>query len=122
MYALTPEIVIEWNAAFGGALLDRGRLNSALARPLHTFGGKPLYPDTMTQAAALLHALCLDHPFIDGNKRTAWKSCTVFLAAQGITIDADAVEAGEIVVAVANKSCDLKGINEWLNEHRAPPQ
>ena len=56
---------------FGGAagLRDRGLLESALARPQMTFGGEDLYPDIPAKAAALLHSLVANHPFVDGNKR-----------------------------------------------------
>ena len=48
-----------------------GALESALARPAATFGGEDLYPDIADKAAALMHSLALDHPFVDGNKPIA---------------------------------------------------
>ena len=50
---------------------DRGALQSALARPAATFGGEDLYPEIADKAAALMHSLALNHPFVDGNTRVA---------------------------------------------------
>jgi death-on-curing protein len=49
---------------------DVGSLESALARPRATFDGLDLYPDLWAKAAALMHSLALNHPFLDGNRRT----------------------------------------------------
>ncbi len=58
---------------------DRGALESALARPAATFGGEDLYPDIADKAAALIHSLALNHPFVDGNKRVAAFAAIVFV-------------------------------------------
>ena len=50
---------------------DFGLLHSAIERPKASFAGKDLYQDIFTKAAALVHSLVLNHPFIDANKRTA---------------------------------------------------
>ena len=57
---------------FGGAkeIRDRAQLLSAIARPFQTFDGKELYPTIFEKAAALGESLIINHPFIDGNKRT----------------------------------------------------
>ena len=56
---------------FGGSpgLRDRGGLESAVARGTMTFDGEDLYPDAAAKAAALMHSLVMNHPFVDGNKR-----------------------------------------------------
>lgn len=58
---------------FGGRfpVNDYTMLHSALERPKVTFAGRDLYPDIFTKAAALIESLVLNHPFDDGNKRTA---------------------------------------------------
>ncbi len=68
-------------AADGGSdgLRDEGLLESALAAPQATFGGEPLMQDGCEIAAAYLFYLCRNHPFVDGNKRTALAACVVFL-------------------------------------------
>jgi len=72
-------------AAHGGSsgLRDTALLESAVAAPQATYGGEPLLKDVVEIAAAYLFYLCGNHPFVDGNKRTALASCLVFLEANG---------------------------------------
>ncbi len=72
-------------AAHGGSpgLRDRALLESAVAAPQATYGGEALLKDTIEIAAAYLFYLCGNHPFVDGNKRTALGACLVFLEANG---------------------------------------
>ncbi|MBD3144764.1 type II toxin-antitoxin system death-on-curing family toxin [Microbispora bryophytorum] len=56
----------------------------------------------MAKAAALLHSLAINHPFIDGNKRVAWVSTVVFLAYNGVEVDTDDDSAYDLVIAVAS--------------------
>jgi death-on-curing protein len=74
-------IHVEVLAAHGGspALRDENLLESAIAAPQATMMGRPLISDPIEIAAAYLFYLCCNHPFIDGNKRTALASCLVFL-------------------------------------------
>jgi death on curing protein len=69
--------------AHGGAegLRDEGLLESAVAAPQATLAGEPLMQDAIEIAAAYLFYLCRNHPFVDGNKRTALATCLVFLDA-----------------------------------------
>ena len=77
-------------AAHGGmaGLRDRGLLESAVAAPQASFGGKPLISDPIEVAAAYLFYLCRNHPFADGNKRTALAAALVFLQVNGRLPDA----------------------------------
>ncbi len=70
-------------AAHGGApgLRDERLLESGLAAPQATIMGEPLISDPVEVAAAYLFYLCRNHPFMDGNKRTALAACLVFLEA-----------------------------------------
>jgi death-on-curing protein len=72
-------------SAHGGSpgLRDAALLESAVAAPQATYGGEPLLKDVVEVAAAYLFYLCGNHPFVDGNKRTALASCLVFLEANG---------------------------------------
>lgn len=72
-------------ALFGGmnGVRDQGGLESALAQPLAGFGDRLMHPDITSAAAAYLFHICMDHPFADGNKRTALASCGVFLHLNG---------------------------------------
>ncbi|MCX6924283.1 MAG: type II toxin-antitoxin system death-on-curing family toxin, partial [Verrucomicrobia bacterium] len=85
-------------AAHGGApgLRDEALLESAVAAPQATMMGEPLFTDPLELAAAYLFYLCRNHPFVDGNKRTALATCLVFLSENGLLtdeeLDADAWE------------------------------
>ncbi|MGV9860628.1 type II toxin-antitoxin system death-on-curing family toxin [Gordonia sp. NPDC003425] len=63
---------------------DEGLLQSAVARPKASAFGLDAYPDEWGKAAALLQSLTANHPFVDGNKRTAWQSAYVFLGLNDI--------------------------------------
>ncbi|MEH2194105.1 MAG: type II toxin-antitoxin system death-on-curing family toxin [Nostoc sp.] len=66
---------------FGGTsgVRDEGLLDSALAQPQSTFGGELLHPTIHEQAAAYLYHLAMNHPFLDGNKRTAFAVMDTFI-------------------------------------------
>ena len=68
--------------AHGGSpgLRDEALLESAVAAPQATMMGEPLFTDAVEVAAAYLFYLCRNHPFTDGNKRTALATCLVFLS------------------------------------------
>jgi len=70
---------------FGGSMgiRDIGLLESAVGRPLASFDGKDLYLDIFYKSAALLQSLLKNHPFVDGNKRTALSSAGLFLRING---------------------------------------
>ena len=59
-------------------LRDTRLLESAVYRPMATFGGQELYPDIFDKASALIHSLISNHPFFDGNKRTSYESIPLF--------------------------------------------
>ena len=85
MLAIHGEVL----AAHGGSegLRDRALLESAIAAPQASFGGAPLISDPVDIAAAYLFYLCRNHPFVDGNKRTALAACLVFLQANEMLPD-----------------------------------
>jgi death-on-curing protein len=71
----------------GGGLRDQALLESAVAAPQASWGGEPIMTDGMEIAAAYLFYLGRNHPFVDGNKRTALASCLVFLRENGLWSD-----------------------------------
>ncbi|MCX5212671.1 type II toxin-antitoxin system death-on-curing family toxin [Kitasatospora sp. NBC_00240] len=95
---------------------DLGLLSSAAHRPESQMFGVEAYPGLFEKAAALLHSLAINHPFVDGNKRTAWMSAVVFLDLNGAEmtgIDQDA--AYLLVVGVAaGEIGDVEAIAEQL--------
>ncbi len=108
-FHLTVEIVrqihAEAIATFGGSdgVRDNALLESAVAAPQASFGGKSPYRDLAEVAAAYLYYLCRNHPFIDGNKRAALGSCIVFLRLNGFEPKPDGLEWEELVLAIARR-------------------
>lgn len=109
---LTVEIVREIHrevlAAFGGpeGVRDQGLLESAVAAPQASIAGESPFADLIEVAAAYLFYLCRNHPFVDGNKRTAMTAAIVFLRLNGAqpSKDGDAWEA--LVVDIASSQID----------------
>jgi death-on-curing protein len=126
---LTVEEVLEINTeVMGGrhALRDRGLLESAVARPQASAFGADAYPDLASKAAALLHSLVLNHPFVDGNKRTAVLATLVFLDLNGYVVCWDRQEALEFVLRLAVHKIELEDVVTFLRsrmhqEDSAPP-
>ena len=111
-FHLTVEIVREIHAEaiqqFGGSdgVREIALLESALGAPQATFAGNSPYQDLTEVAAAYLFYLCRNHPFIDGNKRTALGACIVFLRLNGMEPNADGQEWEDLTIAVASSLID----------------
>ena len=103
-------------AEHGGGIgvRDEGLLESALARPqqLHAYGDPP--PDLAALAASLAFGLARNHPFIDGNKRTAAVACELFLVLNDAMLQASNIELYPVYLALAEGSLDEAGFADWL--------
>ncbi|MDH5822515.1 type II toxin-antitoxin system death-on-curing family toxin [Luteimonas sp. RD2P54] len=99
---------------------EESLLDSALARPqqLHAYGDPP--PDLAELAASLAFGLARNHPFIDGNKRTAAVACEVFIVLNGATLQADDLELYPVYIALAEGSLPEADFAAWLRQHIAP--
>jgi death-on-curing protein len=88
---------------YGGTygLRDPALLSSALAMPSSSFEGKYLHQDLFEQAAAYAFHICQNHPFIDGNKRTALATALVFLSVNGIELDDPKEELYDLMMKIA---------------------
>ena len=119
-FHLTVEIVREIHAeaieTFGGSdgIREMALLESAVAAPQASFGGKSPYRDLAEVAAAYLFYLCRSHPFIDGNKRAALGACIVFLRLNGIEPRPDRPDWEEWTLAVASGGLDRDQATERL--------
>ena len=104
---------------FGGSqgIRDLSALKSALARPFQTFENKDLHPTPIYKAAALIESILINHPFIDGNKRTGYVAMRSFLISNGLDIDATQEEKYEFVINIASGKIRLEEITEWLASH-----
>ena len=111
---------------FGGApgLRDRGALEAAVARPQTTFGGEDLYPEIADKAAALMHSLVMNHPFVDGSKRVGAHACILFLIANEAEPTFSPAELTSITLAVARGQVTAEALSIWLRQrtrHREAP-
>jgi death on curing protein len=106
---------------FGGRMPinDFTMLHSALERPKVTFGGKDLYPDIFTKGAALIQSMILNHPFDDGNKRTALLITALFFHLNGYELSVEKFSQAtyEFVVNIDLKRCDFEKTVIWLKKH-----
>jgi death-on-curing protein len=96
---------------------DIGMLQSAVARPKTTFDGQELYPDIHSKAAAMMHSLIQNHPFLDGNKRTAIAAAVLFLQINGYKFVSTNQDVEDFTLSVAKGEKDLAEIGKWLNEN-----
>lgn len=103
-----------------GGIREEGLLLSALATPRAVYAGEFLHPTLYEMAAAYLFHLCQNHPFLDGNKRTALASCLAFLWLNDIEVVVDADELAELVLGVAEGSVSKAEIAVCLVEHSSP--
>jgi death-on-curing protein len=101
---------------YGGrpGLRDLGLLQSALAMPETTFAGEFLHGTVFEMAAAYLFHLARNHPFADGNKRTALMSALVFLGLNGQRLDAEPGALYELVDGVAGGRVDKAEVSVFL--------
>lgn len=111
--------------ATGGAhgVRDLGLLRSAIARPRATFGRKDLYPGVFSKAAALMESLARNHPFIDGNKRTAIAPASLFLWVNGYRLETTQRKLERFTLLVATGGTAFENIAAWFEEHsvKEPP-
>lgn len=107
---------------FGGSqgIRDRGLLESALARPLASFGGKNLYDTPFKRAAALAESLVLNHGFVDGNKRTALYAMAAWLEREGHMIEAARGELRDLALSIASHEFTTEQIAAWLLQRSKP--
>ena len=103
----------------GGALgvRDLGALQSALAQPRMTFSGEDLYPTLADKAAAVGFSIIMNHPFVDGNKRTGHAAMETFLVLNGMEISASVDEQEQVILALASGNSGRESFVEWLKQH-----
>lgn len=123
MKYLTPEQILFLHARLisetGGSqgIRDLGLLVSAAGRPQAAFEGSDLYPDLFTKAAALMHSLIQNHPFVDGNKRTGIAAAALFLQVNGFRLIATNPEVENFTLSVARGEQEVPDIASWLKHH-----
>ena len=103
--------------AYGGAegIRDVGLLHSAIAMPQASFGGAFLHKDLFEMAAAYLYHIVQNHPFLDGNKRTAVAAADVHLRLNGLELGGDSAEHHQFIMVSGD--VDWRAIDAWLRRN-----
>ncbi|MGM0460317.1 MAG: type II toxin-antitoxin system death-on-curing family toxin [Bacteroidota bacterium] len=120
---MTKEIVLAFHEdqlqQYGGkeGVRDETLLESALAQPEASFGGDYVHTDIYHMAAAYGYHICQNHPFFDGNKRTALIAMYTFLFVNGYRIVADKKSLFAIMMDLANGKVSKDELSEYLKMH-----
>jgi death-on-curing protein len=96
---------------------DLSRVESAAVAPSQNIFGKEQYVDIFEKAAVYMRNIISDHPFLDGNKRTATATAVMFLVRNHRQFDANRGEVEDFAVKVAVEKLTIQQIAEWLREH-----
>jgi death-on-curing protein len=104
---------------FGGSAgaRDLGLLESAIGNAEATFDGQFLHETVFAMAAAYLYSICRNHPFLDGNKRTATAAAMTFLDMNGIDITAMEDDLYELVIGVAEGRVSKAAVAVFFEQH-----
>lgn len=104
----------------GVGVRDEGMLDSALSRPLNqwTYGED----DLCALAAAYAFGVAKNHPFIDGNKRTAWVLARLFLVLNAVELSFTSEDAIATVLALAAGELSEEEMADWFRTHLVPAQ
>ncbi|HEV2841258.1 MAG TPA: type II toxin-antitoxin system death-on-curing family toxin [Chthoniobacterales bacterium] len=115
---IVREIHSEAVGKFGGLLgvRDENLLASAVLAPQSTFGGKSPYADLVEVAAAYLFYICGNHPFLDGNKRTAMMAAIVFLRLNGLEPLPDSENWEQLMLDAAASKVDREATTRRLRK------
>lgn len=113
--AIHNDLIETLGGSFG--LRDEGLLESALSQPKASFFGQLLHPTIAEQAAAYLYHLAKNHPFVDGNKRTALGVTEAFLGMNGYDLDFSDEELYGVVLAIARGDIEKSDLAKLLKSH-----
>ena len=106
-------------AKFGGlhGVRDLTLLGSATGRPQMSVGFQDAYKTIFDKAAAMMHSIINNHPFLDGNKRTSFFSAILFLEYNSLTLEFKRKEAVKFTRKVVSENYSVEQISKWLQEH-----
>ncbi|MDZ7693877.1 MAG: type II toxin-antitoxin system death-on-curing family toxin [Balneolaceae bacterium] len=104
---------------YGGkqGIRDEGLLESALAQPQASFGGEYVHNSIFEMAAAYGFHICKNHPFFDGNKRTALVAIYTFLYVNGYRLQADKKSLYAVMIDLANGKLEKEELAKFLEEN-----
>ncbi len=103
----------------GGAdgVRDLGAIESALAQPQMTFGGKELYATLEAKASAICFSLVMNHPFVDGNKRVGHAAMETFLVLNGYELSVEVDDAEGTILWLAAGRLPRAELVDWVTAH-----
>jgi death-on-curing protein len=111
------EIFVTQLKRVGFHIRDLGLLESALVRPQTSLFGEDAYPTLELKAAVMVESIILNHPMVDGNKRSSWLALNLFVELNDFEIIATQDEVFDYVLDVANKRIDSEQSAEWIKTH-----
>ncbi len=98
-------------------ILSIEALESAVAQPRATFGGKDLYSSLVEKASALGFSLVMNHAFVDGNKRVGHYAMETFLVINGYELDASVEEQELVILQLASGQLSREMFTDWIKTH-----
>lgn len=113
--AINEEMVSQFGGIHG--VRDLHILRSAVGRPQMSVGFQDAYRSIFDKAAALLHSIINNHPFLDGNKRTSLFSAITFLDHNKWNVEFKGKEAVKFTMKAHNQDYTVEQISKWLKEH-----
>jgi death-on-curing protein len=113
------ELYLQVMEATGGTvgILSLASLESAVAQPRATFGGKELYPTLIEKASALGFSLIMNHAFVDGNKRIGHQAMETFLIYNGYEIKETINEQESIILKLASGNLAREEFTNWIKDN-----
>ena len=109
--------IINYGGSYG--VRDESLLESAIGRPFQTFDGIDLYEDIYQKAAAIGESIIINHPFIDGNKRTGLLAMGFILFTEGIIIIAKEEDLYNMIIQISTGHLKFDEIVDWLKANSA---
>ncbi len=104
---------------YGGShgIRELSLLESAVMRPQTTFAGRDLYSSLFEKTAVLTYSLIINHPFVDGNKRTGIVAALIFTEINGFKIVCSDKELLSLSLRVVSKKINLQNLADWFKKH-----
>ena len=110
-------IQLEKTFILASGIRDENLLASAVNTPFQTFMGNELYPSIYDKPAQLCYGIANNHPFTDGNKRTALHSMYVYLIINGFDITATRQDVENMIIDIAAGNMTNTELAQWLREN-----
>ena len=120
---ITKEVILKLHELsiirYGGSqgIRDEGLMESAIARPYQTFGGEDLYPTAIEKIAAIAESIIINHPFVDGNKRTGYLAVLAILDENKLELVVSNDYIYTFVIKISTGEIKFEQIVEWLKQN-----